>query len=113
MDAEILLLYFAAVEQIQGCKFLLKVKQWSQAYEIIMEHIATDCVINVNFPYLESLLNEFKDVKHISKKFIKGQILSDFIELNVKFDLLGMLSTTRWPRLCSKNSSPNYPICAP
>ncbi|XP_055619022.1 nuclear pore complex protein Nup98-Nup96-like [Toxorhynchites rutilus septentrionalis] len=52
-----------------------------------MEYIALDCVINDNFPYSKSVLIEIKDVKQISNWFIKGKILSDFIELNVKFDL--------------------------
>ncbi|XP_055618574.1 uncharacterized protein LOC129763486 [Toxorhynchites rutilus septentrionalis] len=73
MDAEILLLYFAAVEQIQRCKFLLKVNQWSQAYEVIMEHIATDCVQR-QLP----LFGIATERVQISKKFIKGQILSDY-----------------------------------
>ncbi|KXJ76360.1 hypothetical protein RP20_CCG009822 [Aedes albopictus] len=69
-------------------RFLLKAKQWSQAHEVIMEHIAADCVINDDIPYLKSLLNEFEDVKQISNWSIKGQILKDFIELNEKFDLI-------------------------
>ncbi|XP_055618594.1 uncharacterized protein LOC129763495 [Toxorhynchites rutilus septentrionalis] len=52
-----------------------------------MEYIAMDCVINDNFPYSKSVLIEIKDVKQISNWFIKGKILSDFIQLNVKFDL--------------------------
>ncbi|XP_055550074.1 nuclear pore complex protein Nup98-Nup96 [Wyeomyia smithii] len=71
----------------QAC-FLLKAKQWSKAHEVIMEHIAADCVINDDIPYLKTLLNEFEDVKQISNWSIKGQILRDFIELNEKFDLI-------------------------
>ncbi|XP_055644994.1 nuclear pore complex protein Nup98-Nup96-like [Toxorhynchites rutilus septentrionalis] len=52
-----------------------------------MEYIAMDCVIIDNFPYSKSVLIEIKDVKQISNWFIKGKILSDFFELNVKFDL--------------------------
>ncbi|XP_055627689.1 nuclear pore complex protein Nup98-Nup96-like [Toxorhynchites rutilus septentrionalis] len=52
-----------------------------------MEYITLDCVINDNFPYSKSVLIEIKDVTQISNWFIKGKILSDFIELNVKFDL--------------------------
>ncbi|XP_055631549.1 nuclear pore complex protein Nup98-Nup96 [Toxorhynchites rutilus septentrionalis] len=78
----------AQFDHHQQAKFLLKAKQWSQAHEVIMEHIAADCVINDNIPYLKSLLTEFEDVKQISNWFIKGQILSDFIELNEKFDLI-------------------------
>ncbi|XP_055617126.1 nuclear pore complex protein Nup98-Nup96-like [Toxorhynchites rutilus septentrionalis] len=52
-----------------------------------MEYIAMDCVINDNFPYSKSVLIEIKDVKQISNWFIKGKNLSDFIQLNVKFDL--------------------------
>ncbi|XP_001658483.2 nuclear pore complex protein Nup98-Nup96 [Aedes aegypti] len=72
----------------QQARFLLKAKQWSQAHEVIMEHIAADCVINDDIPYLKSLLNDFEDVKQISNWSIKGQILKDFIELNEKFDLI-------------------------
>ncbi|XP_053682559.1 nuclear pore complex protein Nup98-Nup96 [Sabethes cyaneus] len=71
----------------QAC-FLLKAKQWSKAHEVIMEHIAPDCVINDDVPYLKSLLNEFEDVKQISNWSTKGQILRDFIDLNEKFDLI-------------------------
>ncbi|XP_055642468.1 nuclear pore complex protein Nup98-Nup96-like [Toxorhynchites rutilus septentrionalis] len=52
-----------------------------------MEYIAMDCVIIDNFPYSKSVLIEIKDVKQISNWFIKDKILSDFFELNVKFDL--------------------------
>ncbi|XP_055631798.1 nuclear pore complex protein Nup98-Nup96-like [Toxorhynchites rutilus septentrionalis] len=52
-----------------------------------MEYIAMDCVINDNFPYSKSVLIEIMDVKQISNWFIKGKILSDFIKLNVEFDL--------------------------
>ncbi|XP_055590552.1 LOW QUALITY PROTEIN: nuclear pore complex protein Nup98-Nup96 [Uranotaenia lowii] len=69
-------------------RYLLRAKQWSQAHEVIMEHIAPDCVINDNIAYLKSLLAEFEDVKQISNWSIKGQILRDFIELNEKFDLI-------------------------
>ncbi|XP_058812931.1 nuclear pore complex protein Nup98-Nup96 [Topomyia yanbarensis] len=72
----------------QQARFLLKAKQWSKAHEVIMEHIAADCVINDDIPYLKSLLGEFEDVKQISNWSIKGQILKDFIELNEKFDLI-------------------------
>lgn len=72
----------------QQAKFLLKAKQWSQAHEVIMEHIAPDCVINDDIRYLKSLLNRFEDVKQISNWSIKGQILIDFIQLNEKFDLI-------------------------
>lgn len=72
----------------QQARFLLKAKQWSQAHEVIMEHIAPDCVINDDIPYLKTLLNEFEDVKQIFNWSIKGQILKDFIELNEKFDLI-------------------------
>lgn len=69
-------------------KYLLAAKQWSQAHEVIMEHLAPDCVINDDIPYLKSLLAEFDDVKQIYNWSIKGQILKDFIELNEKFDLI-------------------------
>lgn len=36
----------AQFDHHQQAKFLLKAKQWSQAHEVIMEHIAADCVIN-------------------------------------------------------------------
>lgn len=72
----------------QQARFLLKAKQWSQAHEVIMEHIAPDCVINDNIPYLKTLLGEFEDVKQISNWSFKGQILQDFIDLNEKFDLI-------------------------
>ncbi|XP_038105897.1 nuclear pore complex protein Nup98-Nup96 [Culex quinquefasciatus] len=69
-------------------KYLLAAKQWSQAHDVIMEHLAPDCVINDDIPYLKSLLGEFEDVKQIYNWSIKGQILKDFIELNEKFDLI-------------------------
>uniref|UniRef100_A0A1Q3F4Q0 Nuclear pore complex protein Nup98-Nup96 n=1 Tax=Culex tarsalis TaxID=7177 RepID=A0A1Q3F4Q0_CULTA len=69
-------------------KFLLAAKQWSQAHDVIMEHLAPDCVINDDIPYLKALLGEFEDVKQIYNWSIKGQILKDFIELNEKFDLI-------------------------
>lgn len=69
-------------------KYLLAAKQWSQAHDVIMEHLAPDCVINDDIPYLKSLLDEFEDVKQIYNWSIKGQILKDFIELNEKFDLI-------------------------
>ncbi|XP_055623496.1 uncharacterized protein LOC129766921 [Toxorhynchites rutilus septentrionalis] len=32
-------------------------KQWSQVLDVIIGHIATDCVINGNIPYLKVFLN--------------------------------------------------------
>lgn len=65
-------------------KYLLKARQWSQAHDIIMQHVAPDAINNDKIVYLKSLLQQFEEVRQISNWSNQGQILVDFIELSEK-----------------------------
>ncbi|XP_071653293.1 nuclear pore complex protein Nup98-Nup96-like [Temnothorax longispinosus] len=36
--------------------YYIQAEQWTQAHEIIIEHLAADAIINENYEYLKSLL---------------------------------------------------------
>lgn len=71
--------------QVQA-KYLLKARQWSQAHEVILRHIAPDAIINDNIDFLKSLLEQFEDTRKVSNWALQGQILLDYIQLNEKFE---------------------------
>ncbi len=69
-------------------KYLLKARQWTQAHDIILQHIAPDAIINENFTYLKSLLEQFEEVQSIANWSTQGQILIDFIEMSEKVSVV-------------------------
>ncbi|XP_070502956.1 nuclear pore complex protein Nup98-Nup96 [Chironomus tepperi] len=69
-------------------KYLLKAKQWSQAHDVLMKHIAPDLFINDQIDYLKSLLKQFENTTEIQHWKVQGQILLNFIELNESFTSL-------------------------
>ncbi|ETN61956.1 nuclear pore complex protein nup98 [Anopheles darlingi] len=68
----------------QQAHFLLQAKQWSLAHEVILQHLAPEYVMNDKINELKEMLDAIEDTKQISNWSTKGQILSDFIELNEK-----------------------------
>ncbi|XP_052868912.1 nuclear pore complex protein Nup98-Nup96 [Anopheles cruzii] len=72
----------------QQAHYLLQAKQWSLAHEVILLHLAPEFVMNDKIVHLKGMLDAIENPKQISSWATKGQILSDFIELNEKFELI-------------------------
>uniref|UniRef100_A0A182VQ92 Nuclear pore complex protein Nup98-Nup96 n=1 Tax=Anopheles minimus TaxID=112268 RepID=A0A182VQ92_9DIPT len=79
----------------QQAHYLLLAKQWSLAHEVILQQLAPEYVMNNKIPQLKAMLDSIEDTKQIASWSIKGQILSDFIELNDKPKLSELCSVIK------------------
>lgn len=69
-------------------KYLLKAQHWTEAHDVLMNHIAPDLFINDQIDYLKSLLKQFESTSEIQRWKTQGEILLNFIELNESFSSL-------------------------
>ncbi|XP_036147663.1 nuclear pore complex protein Nup98-Nup96 isoform X2 [Monomorium pharaonis] len=72
--------------------YYIQAEQWTQAHEIIIEHLAADAVINENYEYLKSLLSSLVAAEcsgTISGWSHQGQLLWEYMEITSEIqDLL-------------------------
>ncbi|XP_012217704.1 nuclear pore complex protein Nup98-Nup96 isoform X3 [Linepithema humile] len=71
--------------------YYIQAEQWTQAHEIIIEHLAADAVINENCEYLKSLLNSLVPIEcssTISGWTHQGQLLWEYMEITSEIENL-------------------------
>ncbi|KAL0126104.1 hypothetical protein PUN28_004910 [Cardiocondyla obscurior] len=71
--------------------YYIQAKQWTQAHEIIIEHLAADAIINENYEYLKSLLGPLTPIEcsgTISGWSHQGQLLWEYMEITTEIQSL-------------------------
>ncbi|KAL6257420.1 hypothetical protein P5V15_010992 [Pogonomyrmex californicus] len=62
--------------------YYIQAEQWTQAHEIIIEHLAADAIINENYEYLKSLLSPLVECSGtISGWSHQGELLWEYMEI--------------------------------
>ncbi|XP_050452741.1 nuclear pore complex protein Nup98-Nup96 [Cataglyphis hispanica] len=64
--------------------YYIQAEQWTQAHEIIIEHLAADAIINENYEYLKSLLIPLVPAEYsstINSWAHQGQLLWEYMEI--------------------------------
>ncbi|XP_012057062.1 PREDICTED: nuclear pore complex protein Nup98-Nup96 [Atta cephalotes] len=71
--------------------YYIQAEQWTQAHEIIIEHLAADAIINENYEYLKSLLSSLVPTEcsgTISGWSYQGQLLWEYMEITSEIQSL-------------------------
>ncbi|KYQ46936.1 Nuclear pore complex protein Nup98-Nup96, partial [Trachymyrmex zeteki] len=71
--------------------YYIQAEQWTQAHEIIIEHLAADAIINENYEYLKSLLSSLVPIEcsgTISGWSHQGQLLWEYMEITSEIQSL-------------------------
>ncbi|KYN31615.1 Nuclear pore complex protein Nup98-Nup96 [Trachymyrmex septentrionalis] len=71
--------------------YYIQAEQWTQAHEIILEHLAADAIINENYEYLKSLLSSLVPIEcsgTISGWSYQGQLLWEYMEITSEIQSL-------------------------
>ncbi|XP_025995170.1 nuclear pore complex protein Nup98-Nup96 isoform X2 [Solenopsis invicta] len=71
--------------------YYIQAEQWTQAHEIIIEHLAADAIINENYDYLKSLLSSLIAAEcsgTISGWSHQGQLLWEYMEITSEIQSL-------------------------
>ncbi|XP_077255171.1 nuclear pore complex protein Nup98-96 isoform X1 [Temnothorax americanus] len=71
--------------------YYIQAEQWTQAHEIIIEHLAADAIINENYEYLKSLLSPLVPIEcsgTISGWSHQGQLLWEYMEITSEIQSL-------------------------
>ncbi|KYM94718.1 Nuclear pore complex protein Nup98-Nup96 [Cyphomyrmex costatus] len=71
--------------------YYIQAEQWTQAHEIIIEHLAADAIINENYEYLKSLLSSLVPIEcssTISGWSHQGQLLWEYMEITSELQSL-------------------------
>ena len=75
--------------------YLLRAEAWNEAHKVIVEKIAPDAIINDDYEFFFSLLQDLANLQDTSTKVTnwqtQGQVFYDFITVDLKVrELLGV-----------------------